>query len=418
MEKRRVVVTGIGLITPLGNNVETTWSNIISSKSGVDKITYFDISDFETKIAAQVKDFDISQFVPLKEQKKLDKFMSFAIAASHEALTQAGWFPTDEESLLKTGVSIGSGIGGLDVISQNAVKITEKGSSKVSPFFIPSALINLASGHVSIKYGFLGPNYSVVTACSTGGHAIYSGAQLIESGDANVMICGGAESSICAPGIAGFSAARALSTQNEHPTKASRPWDKSRDGFVMGEGAGILVLEEYEHAKKRGAKILAEYCSAGLSGDAYHITSPEPTGRGATNAMKIALSKAKLSPSQIGYVNAHGTSTPMGDMIELKAIETIFKSDSSCTKINMSSTKSSIGHLLGAAGSVEAIFVIKAMETGILPPTLNLENPEDGCENFDLIPHIAKEFSATYGMSNSFGFGGTNISLILSKFLG
>jgi 3-oxoacyl-[acyl-carrier-protein] synthase II len=327
----------------------------------------------------------------------------------------AGWKPTEERDLIRTGVTVGSGIGGLGVIEETVLKINEKGVSRVSPFFIPASLINLASGHISIKYGFLGPNHSPVTACATGAHAIYNAAQMIILDDADVVVCGGAESAICKTGIAGFVAARALSTKfNETPELASRPWDKQRDGFVMGEGAGVLVLEEYEHAKKRGANILAEYLGAGLSGDAYHITAPEATGRGAKNAMKMALAKAKINPQQIGYINAHGTSTPLGDEIEMNAVkEVLYRGE----KIDMSSTKGATGHLLGAAGSLEAIISIMAMQKGILPPTLNLHDPIDGAfDTFDLIPLKAKEKSINYALSNSFGFGGTNISLIFGKF--
>jgi 3-oxoacyl-[acyl-carrier-protein] synthase II len=420
---RRVVITGYGAVSPLGLTSQETFENLINSKSGISKIEGFDATTLDAKIAGEIKPFSETNpngfnpenFLPHKELKKLDKFMVYAMASAEEALSMAGWKPTEERDLIRTGVTVGSGIGGLGVIEETVLKINEKGVSRVSPFFIPASLINLASGHISIKYGFLGPNHSPVTACATGAHAIYNAAQMIILDDADVVVCGGAESAICKTGIAGFVAARALSTKfNETPELASRPWDKQRDGFVMGEGAGVLVLEEYEHAKKRGANILAEYLGAGLSGDAYHITAPEATGRGAKNAMKMALAKAKINPQQIGYINAHGTSTPLGDEIEMNAVkEVLYRGE----KIDMSSTKGATGHLLGAAGSLEAIISIMAMQKGILPPTLNLHDPIDGAfDTFDLIPLKAKEKSINYALSNSFGFGGTNISLIFGKF--
>lgn len=415
---RRVVVTGIGAVSPVGLSAKTTFESLINSKSGISKIECFDTTDLEVTIAGEIKygenAFDPTKFFPHKELKKLDKFMIYAMAAADEAIAQSGWKPTEEKELLRTGVTIGSGIGGLEVIEETVLKMQEKGPSKVSPFFIPASLINLATGHISMKYGFLGPNHAVVTACATGAHAIYNAAQMIMLNDADVVVCGGAESAICKTGIAGFSAARALSTKyNETPTLASRPWDEGRDGFVMGEGAGVLVLEEYEHAKKRGANILCEYLGAGLSSDAYHITAPEPNGRGAKNAMKIALEKAMVNKSDIGYINAHGTSTPLGDEIEMNAVKEILYTGE---KIFMSSTKGATGHLLGAAGSLEAIISIMAMNKGILPPTLNLENPIKSSEDFfNLIPKTAIEKEINYIMSNSFGFGGTNISLIFKK---
>jgi 3-oxoacyl-[acyl-carrier-protein] synthase II len=419
---RRVVITGYGAVSPLGLTAKKTFENLINSKSGISKIEAFDASNLESKIAGEIKPFSENNpngfnpenFLPNKELKKLDKFMVYAMASAEEALSMANWKPTKEEDLIRTGVTVGSGIGGLGVIEETVLKMNEKGPSKVSPFFIPTSLINLASGHISIKYGFLGPNHATVTACATGAHSIYNAAQMIMLDDADVIVCGGAESTICKTGIAGFVAARALSTKfNDTPELASRPWDKERDGFVMGEGAGILVLEEYEHAKKRGANILAEYLGAGLSGDAYHITAPEPTGRGAKNAMKMALAKSKIDASKIGYINAHGTSTPLGDEIEMKAVkEVLYRGE----KISMSSTKGATGHLLGAAGSLEAIISIMAIEQSILPPTLNLHNAIEGAlDNFDLIPLEAKKKSIDYVLSNSFGFGGTNISLIFTK---
>ena len=422
---RRVVITGYGVVSPLGLNSKTAFENIVSSKSGISKIESFDTSDLEVHIAGEVKFasenrpksnlvLEPTDFIPHKEIKKLDKFMIYAMVATEEALTMAGWKPTAESDLIRTGVTIGSGIGGLEVIEETVLKMQERGPSKVSPFFIPSSLINLSSGHVSIKYGFLGPNHATVTACATGAHSIYNAAQMIMLDDADVVVCGGAESAICKIGIAGFSAAKALSSKyNDTPEIASRPWDADRDGFVMGEGAGVLVLEEYEHAKKRGATILGEYLGAGLSGDAYHITAPEPTGRGAKNAMKMALAKAKLNPSQIGYVNAHGTSTPLGDQIELNSVIEILAKEGN--QISMSSTKGATGHLLGAAGSLEAIISIMAMNRGILPPTLNLHNSINTLSNVNLVPLTAQEKSFDYALSNSFGFGGTNVSLIFGK---
>ena len=415
---KRVVVTGFGAVCPVGLNVGEIFANLVNAKSGISKIESFDASNLETKIAGEIKvgegAFDPTKFVPHKDLKKLDKFMVYAIAAADEAIAMSGWKPTEERNLIRTGVTIGSGIGGLEVIEDTVLKMAEKGTSRVSPFFIPASLINLASGHISIKYGFLGPNHATVTACATGAHSIYNAAQMIMLDDADVVVCGGAESAICKTGIAGFNAARALSTKyNDDPTKASRPWDAGRDGFVMGEGAGGLVLEEYEHAKKRGANIICEYLGAGLSGDAFHITAPEPSGRGAKNAMKMALAKARIEASQIGYINAHGTSTPLGDEIEMNAVkEILYKGD----KLIMSSTKGATGHLLGAAGSLEAIISIIAMKEGIIPPTLNLENPIQGSEEFfNLVANKAIEKNVTHILSNSFGFGGTNVSLIFSK---
>lgn len=419
MRNRRVVVTGIGLVTPLGNNVKDSWKRLIKGDSGIGKIDLFDASEVACKIAGQVdcgegeNQFNINKFVDVKEQKKLDRFINFAIGAAEEAISDSGWVAQSEEDKFKTGVMIGSGIGGLPSIERTTLFAAEKGIRKVSPFFIPASLINLASGHVSIKHGFMGPNHSVVTACATGSHAIGDSARIIAYGDADVMVCGGTEATICHIGIGGFAALRALSTNfNDDPTKASRPWDKDRDGFVMGEGSGILVLEEYEHAKKRGAKIYAEILGYGLSGDAYHITAPESEGRGAVRAMKMALNDAGVNPEAIDYVNAHGTSTPLGDEIEVKGIKTVFGDHA--YKLSMSSTKSSIGHLLGAAGSVEAIFTILAIQNNIAPPTLNLDNPSESCD-IDLVPHKAKERKIDIAMSNSFGFGGTNACLVLKR---
>lgn len=415
---RRVVVTGLGLVSPLGCGVQVNWDRLINGESGIGAIQSFDVSDLPAKIAGQVPRgetsegrFNADDWVKPKDQRRMDGFIVYALAASELALNDAEWKPQDEESLERTGVMIGSGIGGLNEIAKGALTIEHGGGPrKLSPFFIPAALINLASGHLSIRFGFKGPNHSVVTACATGAHAIGDAARLIALDDADVMIAGGAESAVCRLGIAGFTAAKALSTRfNDTPEKASRPWDVDRDGFVMSEGAASLVLEEYEHAKRRGAKIYAEVVGYGLSGDAYHITAPSSDGGGAYRCMKAALTRAQMDPSDIDYINAHGTSTPLGDEIELGAVKRLF--GDAAYKLSMSSTKSSIGHLLGAAGAAEAIFSVKALETGVVPPTLNLDQPSEGCD-LDLVPHVAKERSVRAVMSNSFGFGGTNASLI------
>ena len=418
---RRVVVTGIGLVTPLGAGASVTWDRLINGESGISKVTQFDVQDLPAKIAGTVPQgaTDLGLFCPddwvePKEQRKIDRFILFGMVAASQAVQNSGWIATTPEEQNRTGVIIGSGIGGLQQIHDNAIKLNEAGPRRISPFFIPAALINLVSGQVSIRFGFKGPNHAVVTACSTGAHAIGDAARLIMLDDADVMIAGGAEAAVNRLGFAGFSAARALSTGfNDKPKSASRPWDEDRDGFVMGEGAGVVVLEEYEHAKKRGANIFAEIVGYGLSGDAHHITAPADDGDGAFRSMKNALKRAKLNPSDIDYINAHGTSTPLGDMIELGAVSRLFGQH--LEEIAMSSTKSSIGHLLGAAGSVEAIFSILAMKNGIAPPTLNLDSPSDGCQKINLVPHAAQERTITAVLSNSFGFGGTNASLVFSK---
>jgi 3-oxoacyl-[acyl-carrier-protein] synthase II len=377
----------------------------------------FDSDDLSVRIAGIIggdsASLDLDSYIDSTEQRRMDRFMQIGLIAAIQCVEDSGWIPKNEEEKLRAGVLIGSGIGGLSMIENNAIILKEHGPRKISPFFIPSSLINLVSGYVSIKYGLNGPNSSVVTACATGSHAIGDAARMIALGDADVMVCGGTEAAICRLGIAGFAALRALSVRNDEPTKASRPWDKSRDGFVMGEGAGIMMLEELEHAKKRGAKIYGEVVGYGMTGDAYHITAPESTGDGGYRAMQIALQKSGLYENQIDYINAHGTSTPLGDMIELGAIKRLFSD--SLHSISISSTKSATGHLLGAAGSVEAIFSIMAMCANIMPPTLNLDEPEDGCD-VDLVPHYAKEKNINAVMSNSFGFGGTNATLIFKKF--
>ncbi len=412
---RRVVVTGMGIVSPLGVGIDHVWSRLIAGESGIRPITKFDTSDLPAKIAADVPrgtgagEFNVDACVEPKEQKKMDEFIHFAMGAADEAIKDSGIDLSTEEKRVRAGVMIGSGIGGLPAIEETVLLMKEKGARRVSPFFIPASLINLASGQVSIKHGLKGPNHAVVTACSTGAHALGDAAKMIQRGDADVMVAGSAEATICRIGMAGFAAARALSTSyNETPAKGSRPWDQGRDGFVMGEGAGILVLEEYEHAKARGAKIYAEFGGYGLSGDAYHITSPADDGDGGFRSMKMALEDAGMKPADIGYINAHGTSTPKGDEIEAGAVRRLFDG----TDVSMSSTKSAVGHLLGGAGSVEAIFSIMAVKTGILPPTLNLENPSESVAGMDLVPLKAKEKKVTAALSNSFGFGGTNASLI------
>jgi 3-oxoacyl-[acyl-carrier-protein] synthase II len=415
---RRVVVTGLGLVTPLGCGVEHTWSRITSGHSGLRDIREFDVSDMPARVAAFIPRegegaYNPDDWMEPKEQRKVDEFIVYAMAAAKQALADAGWKPESYEDQCATGVLIGSGIGGLGGIYDATVTLKEKGPRRISPFFIPGRLINLASGYVSIEHGLKGPNHAVVTACSTGAHAIGDAARLIALGDADVMVAGGAESPLNRLAIAGFTACRALSTNyNDTPTKASRPYDRDRDGFVMGEGAGIVVLEAYEHAKARGATMHAELVGYGLSGDAYHITSPSPTGDGAYRCMQMALKRAGLTPDDVDYVNAHGTSTPLGDEIELKAFERL--AGDSAARISMSSTKSAIGHLLGAAGSVEAIFSILAIRDQIAPPTLNLDNPSVETA-LDLVPHTARKREINVALSNSFGFGGTNASLIFRR---
>ncbi len=416
---RRVVVTGIGLVTPLACGVEESWTKLIAGASGLKAITAFDVSDIPAKVAGIVPkgkeagEFDPDAWIPTQDQKKMDTFIQFAMAAASQAVEDSGWKPESKEDRERTGVLIGSGIGGLPLIERVVTLMNDRGPSRISPFFIPACLINLASGQVSIKYGFQGPNHSVVTACSTGAHAIGDAGRLIQLGDADVMVAGSAEATICRLGMGGFAALRALSTSyNDTPEKASRPWDKGRDGFVMGEGSGVVVLEEYEHARARGAKIYGELVGYGLTGDAYHMTAPEEHGDGGFRAMGMALKRAGLPPESVDYINAHGTSTPKGDEIELGSVKRLFGDH--VKKLSMSSTKSAIGHLLGGAGSVEAIFCLLAMRDQIVPPTLNLDNPSDGCD-IDLVPHTAKKRNVDVVLSNSFGFGGTNASLVFKK---
>src|SRR3954469_18634862 len=415
---RRVVVTGLGLVTPLGSDVETTWQNLIAGKSGIGPITRFDTTDHKAKIAGEVKPkdhpygFDPDKRVDHKVQRQVDPFIVYAIDAAGQALEDAGLTDMDQDLKERTGVSIGSGIGGLPGIESESLVLAEKGPSRVSPHFVHGRLINLTSGQVSIKYGLMGPNHSVVTACSTGAHSIGDAARMIKDDDADIMLAGGAESTINPLGVAGFAQARALNmTFNDRPEQASRPYDKGRDGFVMGEGAGVLVLEEYEHAKARGATIHAELAGYGLSGDAYHITAPSEDGDGAYRCMTAALKRAGISPAEVDYINAHGTSTPLGDELELGAVRRLF--GNAIGSLSMSSTKSAIGHLLGGAGAVESIFCILAMRDQVVPPTLNLDNPSEGTEGVDLVPHKAKERTVRAVLNNSFGFGGTNASLIM-----
>ena len=417
---RRVVVTGLGMVTPLGVGVDHNWSQILAGRTGIGRITNFEVDDIACQIAGQVPSgdveggLDMDAFIDPREQRRQDRFIQLGVVAAQLAVEDSGWMPDDREAQNRTGVMIGSGIGGLDTIVQTDQLMNERGTRRISPFFIPSALINLVSGHVSIKYGFRGPNHAVVTACSTGAHAIGDAARMVALDDADVMVAGGAEAAVCRIGMAGFAAARALSTgYNDSPEKGSRPWDKGRDGFVMGEGAGIVVLEELEHAKARGATIYAEIKGYGMSGDAYHITAPAEDGDGGFRAMQAALKRAGLTPSDIDYVNAHGTSTPLGDLIEAGAVRRLL--GDAVGNVSMSSTKSATGHLLGAAGAIEAIYSIKAVQTGDLPPTLNLEDPEDAVADFDLVPLVTKNREVRNAMSNSFGFGGTNASLIVGR---
>ena len=411
MSKRRVVVTGLGMLSPLGNDVTSTWQAIKQGKSGIGPITCMDVTDFATKFAGEVKDFDVEAYIPKKETKKMDRFIQFGIAAGKQALADSGLEIT-ESNAGRVGVAIGSGIGGLGLIEENHKKMMAGGPRKMSPFFVPATITNMISGFLSIMEGLKGPNLNIVTACTTGVHNIGVAARTIAYGDADAMVAGGAESSITPLGLGGFNAARALSTNNDNPQGASRPWDKDRDGFVMGEGAGVVTLEEYEHAVARGATIYAELVGFGMSGDAYHMTSPPENGEGAAAAMENALNDAQLSPEKVGYINAHGTSTPAGDVAEVSAVKRIFGDHAA--NVLVSSTKSMTGHLLGAAGSVEAIFTILALREQIAPPTINLENPGEGCD-LDFVPNEARKVEMDYALCNSFGFGGTNGTLVFKK---
>ncbi|HCM83201.1 MAG TPA: beta-ketoacyl-ACP synthase II [Alphaproteobacteria bacterium] len=414
---RRVVITGLGIVCPLGYGAEHVWRRLISGESGIRQITEFDVSDLAAKIAGIIPrgtapgEFDIDAVISPKDQRKNDTFIHYGIAAAEDAIKHSGYVPQSDEAKERTGVLMGSGIGGIGEIFETSQILVEKGPRRISPFFIPAALINLISGQVSIKHDFRGPNHAVVTACSTGAHAIGDAARMIALDDADVMVAGGAEAAVNRLAISGFAAAKALSTSyNDTPTEASRPYDEGRDGFVMGEGAGAVVLEEYEHARRRGATIYAEVVGYGMSGDAYHITAPHPEGNGGFRSMQAALKRAGISPDQVNYINAHGTSTPLGDEIEIGAVKKLF--GNAMNNVTISSTKSSVGHMLGAAGAVEAIFSVLAIRDNIAPPTLNLRNPSESCQGIDLAPLKAREKQIDIALSNSFGFGGTNASLV------
>ncbi|MGQ3887421.1 beta-ketoacyl-ACP synthase II [Legionella sp. CNM-1927-20] len=411
MSKRRVVVTGMGMVTPLGLNVEETWRGILAGRSGVVPVEGFDATDFPTKIWAKVKNFNIEDYVPLKEARKMDMFTQYGLAAADEAIASSGLI-INEDISLRAGVAVGAGIGGIETITNNQEKLMAGGPRRVSPFFIPAGIINMVAGQISIKYKLKGPNISVVTACTTGTHNIGLAGRMIAYGDVDIMVCGGAEMTTTPLCLAGFSAVKALSRRNDEPEKASRPWDKDRDGFVMGEGAGVLVLEEYEHAKARGAKIFAELVGFGMSGDAFHITAPDDDADGASRAMLAAIQDANVAPSEINYINAHGTSTYLNDLNETKAVKKIFGEHA--YQLAISSTKSMTGHLLGAAGSVEAIFSILAIRDQVAPPTINLEQPDVGCD-LNYVPHKPQSMKINYALSNSLGFGGTNGSLLFKR---
>ncbi len=413
-ELRRVVVTGLGLVTPLGIGVEPSWTSLLAGQSGVRRITQFDASAFPTQIAGEVDGFDPEAFIEPKEVKKVDRFIQFAIAAADMAMTDSG-LKVDEESADRVGVAVGAGMGGLPIIERVHSVFTEKGPRRISPFFIPSVLINLASGHISIRFGVKGPNLAHVTACATGSHAIGDSFRIIERGDADAMITGGTESCITPLGVGGFNAMKALSTRNDEPEKASRPFDRDRDGFVMGEGAGVMVLESLDHARARGARIYAEIIGYGLTSDAYHITSPDPGGDGAARCIRMALKGAGLSPEAVDYINAHGTSTKYGDELETLAIKSVFKEHA--RRLVVSSTKSMTGHLLGAAGGIEGVFSVLAIRDGKIPPTINLDHPDPECD-LDYAPHTLRERDVKVSLSNSFGFGGTNACIVFRKFTG
>ena len=416
MNSRRIVVTGLGMISPLGNTVEDSWQSLIAGKSGIGKIELFDTEGFATKIAGQIKNFDVTQYdLTTKDARKIDVFIQYALAASYQAMKDAGLDKNNETNSVdpgRIGVAVGSGIGGISTIEKTCLEIEKKGPRRVSPFFIPATVVNMAAGNIAIKYGLKGPNFAIATACTTGTHNIGYGARTIAYGDADIMIVGGAEMATCPAGVGGFAAARAMSTRNDEPEKASRPWDKDRDGFVLGDGAGILVLEEYEHAKKRGATIYAELAGFGMSDDAHHITSPPENGSGAQAAMQNALNDAGMKAEQVQYINAHGTSTHAGDIAETSAVHGLFGEH--VDKVVVSSSKSMTGHLLGAAGAVEAIFTIKAITDSIAPPTINLDELGEGCD-LDYVPNVARKMNIDAAISNSFGFGGTNGSLLFKK---
>ncbi len=412
MSKRRVVVTGLGMLSPVGNTVESTWNALVAGQSGISLIDHFETSAYATRFAGLVKDFNCEEYISRKDQRKMDAFIQYGVVAGIQAMQDSGLVITDENAD-RIGAAIGSGIGGLGLIEENHASLVNGGPRKISPFFVPSTIVNMIAGHLTIMYGIKGPSIAISTACTTGVHNIGQAARIIAYNDADVMLAGGAEKGSTPLGMGGFGAARALSTRNDDPQAASRPWDKDRDGFVLGDGAGIIVLEEYEHAKKRGAKIYAELVGFGMSSDAYHMTSPPESGAGAALAMVNALKDAQLSPEQIGYINAHGTSTPAGDKAETQAVKSVF--GASAANVMVSSTKSMTGHLLGAAGAVESIYSILALRDQVIPPTINLDNPDEGCD-LDFVPHTARQVKGVeYALCNSFGFGGTNGSLIFRK---
>lgn len=408
---RRVVVTGLGMLSPLGNTPEATWQALLKGQSGIGMIDHFDTTEYPTRFAGLVKDFNVEDYIPKKDAKKMDLFIQYGVAAGIQAFIDSG-MEVNESNAARVGVAVGSGIGGLGLIEENHEKMLKTSPRKLSPFFVPSTIINMISGHLSIKYGLKGPNISIVTACTSGVHNIGHAARMIAYGDADAMLAGGAEKASTTLGMGGFGAARAMSTRNDDPQKASRPWDKDRDGFVLGDGAGVIMIEEYEHAKARGAKIYAELVGFGMSGDAYHMTSPPADGEGAAAAMVNAINDAKIEPSQIGYINAHGTSTPAGDIAETNAVKSVFGDDAK--KVLVGSTKSMTGHLLGAAGAIEAIFTIQAIVNSKVPPTINMETPGEGCD-LDYITDGARDIELDYALCNSFGFGGTNGSLVFKK---
>jgi 3-oxoacyl-[acyl-carrier-protein] synthase II len=410
MSKRRVVVTGLGVLSPIGNDVKSMWANALAGKSGAGLITTFDTADFAVKISASVKDFDPTQYMDRKEARRVDQFIQYGMAAGVQAVVDAGLDDTPADAD-RIGVAIGSGIGGIIMIEDTHSVLLESGPRRVSPFFVPASVINMISGNLSIRYGFRGPNIAIVTACTTGTHNIGIGARMIQYGEADVMVVGGAEMATSPVTVAAFSSMKALSTRNDDPERASRPFDRDRDGFLLGDGAGALVLEEYERARKRGAKIYAELVGFGMSADAHHITAPPDDGAGAVASMRLAIADAQVSPAAVQYINAHGTSTPQGDLAETKAIKTVFGDD---TKVAVNSTKSMIGHLLGAAGAVEAIFTVLALQHQVSPPTINLDNPGEGCD-LDYVPNVAREMKIDLGLSNSFGFGGTNGTLVFKR---
>lgn len=411
MSKRRVVVTGLGMVSPVGNNVEDSWAAITNGKSGIEPITTFDVSAYSTQFGGNVKDFDISSYIPAKDARKMDVFIQYGMAAGIQAIEDSGLEITDANRG-RIGAAIGSGIGGIGSIENTHKILQDRGPRKISPFFVPGSIVNMIGGNLSIKYGFQGPNIAIVTACTTGTHNIGVAGRMIQMGDADVMVVGGAEMATTPVGLGGFAAARALSVRNDNPQAASRPWDKDRDGFVLSDGAGVLVLEEYEFAKARGANIYAELCGFGMSGDAHHMTSPPPDGSGAAHSMRNAIADAGIAASDIDYINAHGTSTHAGDLAESVAVKSIFGGDSN--NVAVSSTKSMIGHLLGAAGAVESVFSVLAIRDGIAPPTINLDNPDEGCD-LNYVPHTAQQKNIDIAMSNSFGFGGTNGTVIFRK---